>query len=184
MYISNHNSLGTGIYCWVCWKPYLMRAAKIQTNVTITKASKQSIGTVNTFPIPLSLTPPGLNYNKGGKSTSKCLCVRKATFTMQHVNSTIYLCCFVWCALQVVRKGSIILSACQYPIMNATYKMVVKVDTQIFQEASTGTLGILTEVYKHKLEHYPRKWRWEWHTGTCFYRHVSVTRIKNLNHVM
>jgi hypothetical protein len=41
--------------------------------------------------------------------------------------------------------------------MNATYKMVVKVDTQIFQEASTGTLGILTEVYKHKLEHYPRK---------------------------
>lgn len=34
--------------------------------------------------------------------------------------------------------------------MNATYTVVVKVDTQIFQEASTGTFGILTKVITNK----------------------------------
>ena len=35
---------------------------------------------------------------------------------------------------------------CQYPIMTATYTMVVKVDTEIIQEASTVTYGIITDV--------------------------------------
>jgi hypothetical protein len=76
-----------------------MRAAKIQTNVTtITMASKQSISTLNPFPVPLSLTPPGLNYKKGGNNfvtlyaavpQNVRMSVRKATFTMEHVNITI-----------------------------------------------------------------------------------------------
>lgn len=82
-------------------------------------ASKQSISTVNPFPVPLSLTPPGLNYNKGGNNfvtlhaavpQNVSMFVRKATFTMEHVNITIYLCCFMWYALHVVRKGNIILT--------------------------------------------------------------------------
>lgn len=34
--------------------------------------------------------------------------------------------------------------------MNATYTVVVKVDIQIFQEASTDTFGILTKVITNK----------------------------------
>jgi len=37
------------------------------------------------------------------------------------------------------------IQGCQYP-MTATYTMVVKVDTEIIQEASTVTYGIITDV--------------------------------------
>ena len=110
--------------------------------------------------------------------------VRKATFTMEHVNITICLCCCVWCALHVIRKGNIILSG----LSISTY------DCNIYNGCEGGHRDYPGNFnsyiwhnhrchYKHKLEHYHRKWRWQWHIGTRFYRHTSVTWIKKLYHV-
>lgn len=120
--------------------------------LTITKASKQSIDTVNQFSVPLSLTPPGLNYNQGGNNfvtlhaavpKKVSMSLRKATFTMKPVNITIHICYFVWCALH---RATLFYQGCQNPFITATYTVVVKVDTQIVQEASTVTFGIIKEV--------------------------------------
>jgi hypothetical protein len=59
--------------------------------------------------------------------------------------------------------------------MTATYTVVVKVDTEIIQEASTVTYGIITDVITNINLCIIIKNEDDSDTGTRFYRHIPVT---------
>jgi len=65
---------------------------------------------------------------------------------MKHISITTYLCCFVWCALYVVRKGNIILSGLLISNYDCNLYNGCEGGHKIIQEASTVTYGIITDV--------------------------------------